>query len=366
MAGQGRLGGSGSSLPLLLGLLLLASPRGGSAEPGSGAAAAAPLRFNVSLDSPPESRWAPVGRHFDPAFMRAVVGHVIDSVIPKWVHEVVRRVAEDLEAYIPQPYEGEIRGLSKMFGVNVGDGVLLNLAYEFTAFCTSIVAQDKQGNIYHGRNMDYDFGDYLSKITIDVDFIKDGQVKFSGTTFFGYVGLWTGQSPHKFSISGNERDVGYWWENAMAAFLARFSPASWLIRTVLSEADDFQTAFYMLAKIPIIADVYYILGGTTARQGAVITRKRTGPIDVWPLDPLNGAWYRVETNYDHWTNPPPYDDRRTPAIRALNVTGQEHINLNSLFKVLSTKPVLNKLTIYTTLMSNADPDKYQTFIRTQE
>ncbi|XP_070613003.1 N-acylethanolamine-hydrolyzing acid amidase [Erythrolamprus reginae] len=359
MAGQRR-----SSAALLLGLLLLVAWPRGHAAPGS--APRAPQRFNVSLDSPPECRWGPVGRHFDPAFMRALMGHIVDSVIPKWVHAIIRPITEEIEAYIPQPYEGEIRGLAKMFGVNVGDAVLLNLAYEFTAFCTSIVAQDKQGNIYHGRNMDYAFGDYLSKVTIDVDFIKDGQVKFKGTTFFGYVGLWTGQRPHKFSISGNERDVGYWWENAMAAFLARFSPASWLIRTVLSESEDFETAFYMLAKIPIIADVYYIIGGTTARQGAVITRKRTGPVDIWPLDPLNGAWYRVETNYDHWTNPPPYDDRRTPAIKALNVTGQEHINLNSLFKVLSTKPVLNKLTIYTTLMSNADPDKYQTFIRTQE
>ncbi|XP_026572926.1 N-acylethanolamine-hydrolyzing acid amidase isoform X1 [Pseudonaja textilis] len=362
MAGPVREG-SGSFPALLLGLLLLALPRGGADLLRS---PAAPMRFNVSLDSPPESRWDPVARHFDPAFMRTVLNHIVDSVIPKWVHAVIRRIAEDLEDFIPQPYEGEIRGLAQHFGVNVGDGLLLNLAYEFTAFCTSIVAQDKQGNIYHGRNMDYAFGEYLHKITIDVDFIKDGKVKFQGTTFFGYVGLWTGQSPHKFSISGNERDVGYWWENAMAAFLTRFSPASWLIRRTLSEAEDFETAFYMLAKIPIIASVYYIIGGSTSRQGAVITRNRIGPVDVWPLDPLNGAWYRVETNYDHWTNPPPYDDRRTPAIKALNATGQEHIDLNSLFKVFSTKPVLNKLTIYTTLMSNADPDKYQTFIWTPE
>jgi len=31
------------------------------------------------------------------------------------------------------------------------------------------------------------------------------QVAYQGTTFFGYVGLWTGQSPHKFTISGDER-----------------------------------------------------------------------------------------------------------------------------------------------------------------
>ncbi|XP_063166713.1 N-acylethanolamine-hydrolyzing acid amidase [Candoia aspera] len=370
MAGR-RCGGSGSFLALAL--LWLALPRGGTAARAGGGGGrrapepgVAPLLCNVSLDSAPELRWAPAARHFDPAFMRAVTYRIIDKAIPKWVHAVIRPIAEEIESYVPQPYRGEIQGLSEALGINVGDGLLLNLAYEFTAFCTSIIAEDKQGNIYHGRNMDYDFGDILRKITIDVDFIKNGQVKFKGTTFLGYVGLWTGQSPHKFSISGNERDVGYWWENAIAAFLARYTPASWLIRTVLSEAEDFDTAILMLSKTPIIADVYYIIGGVTSREGAVITRKRRGPVDIWPLDPLTGGWYRVETNYDHWRNPPPFDNRRTPAIKALNATGQENINLNSLFKVLSVEPVLNNITIYTTVMSNTAPDKYKTRIRTLE
>ncbi|XP_007439758.1 N-acylethanolamine-hydrolyzing acid amidase [Python bivittatus] len=288
------------------------------------------------------------------------------TVIPKWVHPILRSVAEEIESFVPQPYRGEIQGLSEVLGINVGDGLLLNMAYEFTAFCTSIVAQDKQGNIYHGRNMDYGFGDILRKLTIDVDFIKNGQVKFKGTTFFGYVGLWTGQSPHKFSVSGNERDMGYWWENAIAAFFAQYSPASWLIRTVLSEAEDFETAAFMLAKTPIIADVYYIIGGTSSREGAVITRSRRGAVDIWPLDPLTGGWYRVETNYDHWKDPPPFDDRRGPAMKALNATGQENIDLDSLFKVLSVAPVLNSFTIYTTVMSNADPGSYKTLIRILE
>lgn len=34
------------------------------------------------------------------------------------------------------------------------------------------------------------------------------QVAYQGTTFLGYVGLWTGQSPHKFTISGDERGKG--------------------------------------------------------------------------------------------------------------------------------------------------------------
>lgn len=48
----------------------------------------------------------------------------------------------------------------------------------FLRFCTSIVAQDSRGHIYHGRNLDYPFGNFLRKLTVDVQFLKNGQVQF--------------------------------------------------------------------------------------------------------------------------------------------------------------------------------------------
>ncbi|XP_067413136.1 N-acylethanolamine-hydrolyzing acid amidase [Emydura macquarii macquarii] len=330
------------------------------------ASAAAPWLCNVSLDSDPQERWLPALRHFDPDFLRAAIARVIGETVPKWVHAIIQPIAAELESFIPQPFAGEILGMCKALEISVGDGLLLNLAYEFSAFCTSIIAQDSKGNIYHGRNLDYAFGDILRKITVDVQFIKNGQVAYKCTTFFGYVGLWTGQSPHKFTISGNERENGRWWENAIAAFLGRNFLVSWLVRDTLDKATDFPSAVLKLAATPIIADVYYIVGGTSPKEGVVITRNRMGPADIWPLEPTAGAWFRVETNYDHWTTPPPFDDRRTAAIRALNATGWENINFETLFQVLSVRPVLNNYTIYTTVMSAAVPDKYMTRIRTLE
>ncbi|XP_064005788.1 N-acylethanolamine-hydrolyzing acid amidase isoform X2 [Pogoniulus pusillus] len=288
--------------------LLCGAAAAAAAAPSPPAPAAAPLLCNVSLDSPAEERWLPVLRRFDAAFLRAATARIIDESVPKWVHEVIRPLAAELELFMPQPFAGEILGICKALGISLGDGVLLNFAYESTAFCTSIVAQDTKGNIYHGRNLDYDFVDILSKITIDVRFLKSGQT--------------------------------------------------------LSKAEDFQSAVLRLAGIPIIAEVYYIVGGVSPKEGMVITRNRRGPADLWPLDPLGGAWFRVETNYDHWTTPPPFDDRRTPAIKALNATGQQNINFETLFKVLSVKPVLNNNTVYTTVMSAAHPDQYRTWIRT--
>lgn len=57
----------------------------------------------------------------------------------------------------------------------------------------------------------------------------------------------------------------------------------------LSDSENFEAAVLTLAKTPLIADVYYIVGGTSPREGVVITRNRGGPADIWPLDPLSGA-----------------------------------------------------------------------------
>ncbi|XP_075400303.1 N-acylethanolamine-hydrolyzing acid amidase [Tenrec ecaudatus] len=341
-------------LPLLAGAL-------GSA--GSLPGSLAPPRFNVSLDAAPEQRWLPVLRHYDPDLLRATLQRVIRDRVPLWVYPLMRMAVEKLERTLQQPYLDEIRGLCKVLNLSLDDCVLCNLAYESSAFCTSIVAQDSRGHIFHGRNLDYDFGHMLRNLTVDVQFIRNGQIAYTGTTFVGYVGLWTGQSPHRFTISGNERDKGWLWENVIAALFQKHSLVSWLIRSTLSESETFEAAVFNLANTPLIANVYYIVGGMSPREGVVITRNRKGPEDIWPLEPLKGLWFLVETNYDHWKQVPKKDDRRLPAIKALNATGQADLSLETLFQILSIEPIKNNNTVYTTVMSAAYPDKYTTKIR---
>ncbi|XP_023127703.1 N-acylethanolamine-hydrolyzing acid amidase [Amphiprion ocellaris] len=326
-----------------------------------------PPTVNISLDEDPEVRWKPLLTVFDLDYLKKAGAEVIDSTIPKWVHHAVIPIVQSLEKYVPQPYAGEIRGLASHMGGNLADSIMLNFAYEVSAFCTSIIAQDKDGVLYHGRNLDYPHS-VLKNLTVNVVFLKNGEVAYTGTTFAGYVGLWTGQSPHKFTISGDQRGTEHWWnwwKNFMSAFLYRRSPVSWLFRETLEEAEDFQDAVMRLSKTPLIAGVYYIVGGVRAGEGVVITRDREGAADIWPLDPVNGNWYRVETNFDHWLPPPATDHRREAANKALNATGQDHINMETLYQVLSLPPVCNSITVYTTLMSAAAPEKYSTLVRPQ-
>ncbi|XP_029115380.1 N-acylethanolamine-hydrolyzing acid amidase-like [Scleropages formosus] len=345
---------------LALALLLLLQPLALAARCS---ADFTPPLVNVSLDDPPGQRWAPLVKVFDVEMLMRTATRVIDLLIPAWVHRAVAPVAEALEDYIPQPYAGEILGMASFFGSNISDIVLLNFAYEITAFCTSVVAQDSSGRLFHGRNLDYPAAELLRNVTVDVLFLRKGEVAYRGTTFAGYVGLWTGQSAQKFTVSANKRAKGYWWENLISAVLLKSSPDSWLIRETLAEAKDFQDAVKRLSTVPIICDVYYIVAGVRPGEGVVVTRDRLGSADIWPLNPARGEWFRVETNYDHWTPPPHSDDRRTPTMKALNATGQEHINLETLYKVLSAAPTCNGITIYTTTMSAAYPEKYRTVVR---
>ncbi|XP_067444360.1 N-acylethanolamine-hydrolyzing acid amidase-like [Thunnus thynnus] len=327
----------------------------------------APPTLNISLDDDPDVRWMPLLKVFDLDYLKKAAAEVIDSTVPKWVHHAIAPAVMSLEKYLPQPYAGEIRGMASHFGGSVSDVILLNFAYEISAFCTSIVAQDKNGHVYHGRNLDYPHP-VLRNLTVNIIFLKNGEVAYYGTSFAGYVGLWTGQSPNKFTVSGDQRGNERWWnwwKNLVSAFLLGRSPVSWLVRETLEEADNFLDAVMRLSKIPIITGVYYIVAGVQAEEGAVITRDRTGPADIWPLEPVNGAWYRVETNYDHWRPPPARDHRREAANKALNATGQDHINMDTLYQVLSLFPVCNGITIYTTTMSAATPDKYNTLVRPQ-
>uniref|UniRef100_A0A1A8DCR0 N-acylethanolamine-hydrolyzing acid amidase n=1 Tax=Nothobranchius kadleci TaxID=1051664 RepID=A0A1A8DCR0_NOTKA len=321
--------------------------------------------LEVNLDDEPEVRWLPLKKVFNVDYLNKVAAQIIDSTVPKWVHQAVKPLVKALDKYVPQPYAGEIRGMSTVMGADLANIIMLNFAYEMTAFCTSILAQDVNGNVYHGRNLDYPHP-VLKNLTTNIVFRKNGKVAYLGTSFAGYVGLWTGQSPYKFTVSGDQRGTEHWWNwwrNFMSAFLFHRSPVSWALRETLEKAEDFQDAVMRLSRTPLIAGVYYIVGGVRPREGVVITRDRVGPVDIWPLEPLTGGWFRVETNFDHWLPAPSGDHRREVANKALEATGQNHINMDSLYQVLSRDPVCNQLTIYTTLMSAASPETYVTNVR---
>ncbi len=57
--------------------------------------------------------------------------------------------------YFPTEYAAEIKGCAAALGVSYGWVTLLNIGYEVSDACTSIVAQTPDGKILHARNLDF-------------------------------------------------------------------------------------------------------------------------------------------------------------------------------------------------------------------
>ncbi len=109
--------------------------------------------------------------------------------------------AADIDSFFPYPFNEELKGIADAADINLGDIVISNLIYDLTAyggifnyflnivskyflniififsFCTSIIATKQNGQIIHGRNLDYGYSSYLKNATYLAKFVRNGEVK---------------------------------------------------------------------------------------------------------------------------------------------------------------------------------------------
>ncbi|KAM6076973.1 acid ceramidase isoform 1-T1 [Chlamydotis macqueenii] len=325
--------------------------------------------YVINLDLPPSKRWDNL-IHDKKTELKTVVQNIKDianTFFPSGkVVDIVDNKIARLTATLPYPFNEELQGIANSSGIPLGEIVIFNIFYEIFTVCTSIVAEDKTGKLYHARNLD--FGLFLGwdvknnswtltrelkPLVVNLDFRRNNKTVFKSTNFAGYIGMVSGVKPDLFTLTMNERfslDGGY---IGIFEWVLGRRDGMWmgfLTRTVLENATSYQDAKDKLAKTRLLAPAYFILGGKNSGEGCVITRSRTAALDIWDLDIKKGTWYVLETNYDRWKPPLILDNRRMPAMKCLNQTTQENISLPTIYDVLSTKPVLNKLTVCTTLM----------------
>ncbi|XP_054634107.1 acid ceramidase isoform X1 [Dunckerocampus dactyliophorus] len=358
--------------------------------------------YSVDLDLPPRDRWTAVitEKKRELASMIQAIKDLADAFVPDGkLVELVDAALPLIVDTLPYPFADEIRGIAAASGIplgklrwafplsgteivicrwevdehaclspggDVGEVVLFNIFYEVFTVCTSVIAEDAKGNLLHARNLDFGLfmgwdernkswvvSELLKPLVVNVDFKRNKQTVFKSTSFAGYVGMLTGIKPTAFTLTMNERfslDGGY--IGILEWILGKRDGIwmSFLTRSVLENATSYEEAKGRLAQTKLLAPAYFILGGNSTGQGCIITRSRLLSLDVLEIDLKLGRWYVLETNYDHWKDPLFLDDRRTPAMKCMNATSQANVSIKTLYDVLSTKPVLNKLTTYTTLM----------------
>ncbi|XP_076064702.1 acid ceramidase-like [Oratosquilla oratoria] len=327
--------------------------------------------YIINLDLPPEERWKELitNKKNKIAAVTSYVESLVRYAFGDKVYSIIDRNLLKVAASLPSPYREEIQGIAKYSDLPVSYITLYNIFYEAVSLCTSIVTQSKDGRIYLGRNLDtgvflgwdsknttWRVSEMLRPLTVQLEWRKENATVFKSINFAGFIGVLTAMKENNFSLSVNRRfavDGGFM--GLLEWILFDDHKQKWvtfLTREVMEEANMFYGARAQLANSRLLAPVYYILAGTKRGEGAIVTRDRENKDIFTLLSKLDGcgSWFLVQTNYDHWFNPPFFDDRRGPAVQCLMKAGRYHTSFKLISSILSTKPILNKETVYSAFM----------------
>jgi len=332
----------------------------------------------VNLDQAPEERWAHVVRPF-----AAPLKRFVETMDPKFDGLIRRRFGPLFPVKLfwwlvghalPQQTRTELEGMAlelEPHGISFYSLLRLNMFYELVTECTSIVAKlpDRESHLIHGRNLDWGNGfgedndthqftvsEIMRPLVIDVEFRKNGRVAYRGTTFAGLVLLLNGVKKDQFSVSINRRNLGY--DNVMDILQWAVGVKEGNLLPVVSrrvfEDEKIKTvedAKKYLENVKLLSSLYFIMGGAKGDRAYLVSRSDGKSHHPLSLEKSDEPWL-LETNYDHWEMPPTDDDRRTPGYQCMTekTSNGRKMSMAAMYDVLSTKPVLNKATVFTSLM----------------
>jgi hypothetical protein len=232
-------------------------------------------------------------------------------------------------------YAEELEAVASTGGILVRDLVLLNLSYEAHGGCTSIVvplpaSSERSGDEHHlmlGRTLDWQ-QPALRALTIELSFMRQGQLLYRATSFAGFLAIFTAHVPgpngyavavnfrcedeaapeegsdedeedgeqdeeeervdedddanmqpsghhagsagsRKHSSAGSAESVAT--TSGAAVDDDEFSfPVGYLVRHVLESCRDYASAQAVLHTAPLMSHTYFMLSAAKAEQGAVL------------------------------------------------------------------------------------------------
>jgi hypothetical protein len=267
--------------------------------------------------------------------------------IPTGFYDGVEWYAKNEFKY--QDFVAEIEALSKLSGYPFEKIFFFNFMYEFSTFaaCTGFLVRGENGQIMHGRNLDFEMWELLSKLLVNVEYYKDGQRLFAVDTVVGGVFALTGVRFGGFSINVDTRAAKSFEDDLISVIKNNAIPTCWLLRKVLEEESTYAGALKRLKGERIAAPVYYILAGVASNEGTVIERDTDGVHAAYELS--EQTWFIVQTNYDRDRPEPIYDQRRIPMENRVKSVGNK-FSVDTVFHEMFTWPTFNIATIMTAVI----------------
>lgn len=340
--------------------------------------------FTVNLDHDPEHRFDEVISHFNETIQLLVQKYATPVVLDIAKQFVQHRGEEEPEL------QAEIRGIARATGLpeyavqtisflyelqtlmvpleNItfpwsGEVPIpeplakTNLASTFGGFgCTGIIIKDDDGSVYHGRNLDFSFAEWLQNMTYLGTFTKGGKELFTVQMVAAYPMLLTGirRGDNGYTIEVNTRYLDHWGGNADLIhniFSEKRTPSGWVKRKIMEEIDNYDDAVEAFANRPYIATEYNIISGV--RKGVILGRNPDGA--AYRINLNESDRYIIMTNFDYvYGDLKEYFDptspmgighsRRKGAMKLLEQT--PHFTPESLMNLMFDDEVVAKDTIF--------------------
>jgi hypothetical protein len=238
----------------------------------------------------------------------------------------------------------------------------LKVPEPFHVGCTGIIAtSDEDGTVYHARNLDFSFAEYLQPMTYTGIFTKGGAEVFRAQTIAGYASILTGmrKGPNGFTIEINTRFPDHFGGNSEMiknVFTNKITPSGFTKRKILEDHDNYEDAVEAFSTTPYCATEYNIISGV--KKGTILGRGADGLAYQLPLSE-SGKKYIIMTNFDYiWGDIREIFDptggngifhpRRKPAEDLLD--NADSITGELLFDVINDFAVMAKDTIFQVIM----------------
>ncbi len=308
-----------------------------------------PLKeYTVDINDPPSTRWVHIVNDHKPAIHKAYIWIKNNYNLNALLTTILNTVASTAKPYTM--YSDEIQAIADQCNISYGVLLLMQLTYELSACCTSIIAKDNENNIHHIRTMDWGL-DFLSQLTISVKFVNKSKELFKCITWAGYVGVLTGVS-NNASIAINFRNSknGNIMDNIKKLATGAW-PIGFLVRNMFENQYTYKQVVEIASTAQLVAPTYFSISNCAKPEGCVITRSRSKIIKKRTLENRN---YIVQTNIDDINSENNILDSKARIRVAKKYLENKEINKELLWKLMSKKPINNSITIYTCYMSDGD------------
>jgi len=319
--------------------------------------------FMVNLDLPPEERWTEVVRYYREEALAMVrsLRPVLFKHLGESYDEWLKNVDFDPE------YEAEMKGMVKIMNhpdIQLDHLKLMSMLYEMASptACSGVLWATHIGAVMHGRNMDYAFhfnmpdGRILNwpDVTFEVTFYRGGLPLMKTTSWPLGVGIHTGMRFGGWSFEQNTRSHLNEWHANLEAAKQGGQIFGLAVRRIMETTPDFKTAVEKVYAVKYMAPMYFIMSGSGAYEGAVLTIDRLGRHEsdtpaIQHLDNTGSAWHLVQTNDDLLKSAE--DSRRPQANLKLQKMAQAEVSEDNLLRFMQTPPLFTPSTVFTTVMA---------------